>query len=137
MAMAQQQGINAQQPPTPGQGGALSQEQINQMVPNEQQLQQMGMPAGEDKESIKKRFLAMFEEFGVLKSLNPEGLRELTQKLDEFVDLLIAQDTAKLKEHPITKMLKSFETEIRGQQQAAPKQQAAGMMPPGGGMGGR
>ena len=107
-----------------------------------------GMVKGSDANAIKQRALQVIEESGFLKKLTPKGLKDLTQKIQEFAELAIKGDTEALKNHPITKLLQKIEenaTNAQAQQQPAgpaPQQgptNFAGMVKPpmGGGMSGR
>lgn len=107
--------------------------------------EEAGLPSGGTEEDAKKRILAILENAGVLKKLNPAGLQQLTAKIEEFIELFKKQDGEGLKNHPITKLLNKIEEDSMQQQQApqaepqqggAPKDFAS-MMPPGGGMSGR
>jgi hypothetical protein len=107
----------------------------------------MEMPSGDDPESIKKRVVLFFERLGLMEGLSQEGLLELQQKIDDFVQAVVAQDKQKVLNHPITKIMNKVVEETRAQTegpQAAPQQPAAptdfaGMVKPpmGGGMSGR
>ena len=104
MKMAQQSQASPQQGPSAN----PTREEVAAIIPNDEQLKQLGLPAGQDKETIKKRFMIIFEEMGFLEKLNPQGLKELQVQLDEYVDLMLKQDIKAIQAHPITKMLKDF-----------------------------
>lgn len=119
-------------------------------VPTPEMYQEMGLPAEDTPEAAKKRMLAIFEELGILKKLDPEGLKELTEKIDEYIKLAQEGNMEALETHPIGQLLAKASSEIMQMQQqqptggpvpqqgAAPKDFASMMPPtPGGGMGGR
>ena len=110
--------------------------------------EEQGMAQGNDVESIKQRLLQVLEDSGFLKKLTPEGLKTLTNKVQEFAELAVKGDQEALKNHPITKLLGQIEKQAAAQSQQQPQQPQqqpqgaapknfAGMMPPGGGMSGR
>ena len=121
---------------------ALAQKEIQM---SEQDYKDVEMPSGNDAESIKQRIMLFFERSGFMEDLSQEGLLELQQKIDDFVQAVIAKDKEKVLNHPITKIMNRAAAEIKGQAepQAAPQPAAptnfAGMVKPpmGGGMSGR
>ena len=133
MKMAQGQAAPQQAP----QGAPAN--QLNQFY------EEQGMAKGNDVEAIKQRLLQVLEESGFLKKLTPEGLKTLTNKVQEFAELAIKGDQEALKNHPITKLLGQIEKQAAAQSPQQPQQQPqgaapknfAGMIPPGGGMSGR
>ena len=104
-----------------------------------------GMAKGNGVAAIKQRLLQVLEEAGFLKKLTPKGLKDLTQKVQEFAELAVKEDEEALANHPITKLLQQIDQGARAQaqrQQPAPQQgptNFAGMVKPpmGGGMSGR
>ena len=112
--------------------------------------QELGMPAGEDDESMKQRLMILFDQLGLMKGLTQEGLLELQQQLDDYIKVLKTKDMNKIKNHRITRILDKAAKELQAeaQKQGAPQQGAApqqgptnfaGMVKPpmGGGMSGR
>lgn len=117
-------------------------------IPTPEMYEEMGLPTGDTPEDAKKRMLAIFEELGILKRLDPEGLKELTDKIDEYIKLAQEGNMEALETHPIGQLLAKASSEIMQMQQptggpvpqqgAAPKDFASMMPPtPGGGMRGR
>ena len=152
MKMAQQS--QEQQQPSPvSEGNPEDLKKIRAL--DEGTYQQLGMPTGEDDESMKQRLMILFDQLGLMKGLTQEGLLELQQQLDDYIKVLKTKDMNKIKNHRITKILdkaaKEIEAEAKKQgaapqqgpaPQAAPQQgptNFAGMVKPpmGGGMSGR
>jgi len=119
MAMAQQGQAKPNQRP-------ITEEDI----PTPEMYEEMELPSGDTPEDAKKRLLAIFQELGILKRLDPAGLKELNEKIDEYIELAQKGDMQALETHPIGQLLARANTEImQQQQQPAP--------PPGGVMNGR
>ena len=109
----------------------------------------MDMPTGQSPEAIKERIMIALEQLNILKDLTPQVLQQVQARVDELVQLVIAEDVEGIKKHPITKLLQEAsiaagkEVEVPTEEaQAAPQQgptDFAGMVKPpmGGGMSGR
>ena len=129
----------------------LDKEKLKNITPTEEDYKELGLPSGQNPEDAKKRFLAMFEELGILKSLTPDGLRELMTQLDDFIKQLQTKDITELQNHPIAQLLQQVQQSVMQMQQqqqptgspvtqqGVPSKDFASMMPPtpGGGMNGR
>lgn len=104
-----------------------------------QELEKVGLPAGNTEEDAKKRILILLEESGFLKTLNPSGIQKLTEKIEEYIQLAKKGDIKALENHEITKIFKKIEAQAQqAQAQPAPTKDFASMMPPaGGGLPGR
>ena len=103
-------------------------------IPDEQMYQEMGMPQGNTKEDAKKRLLIILEQLGILKGLSKDGLRELNEKIDEYIEIAAKGDMQALETHPIGQLLAKASSEIAEANLKPQKQQRdfAGMMPGGG-----
>ena len=103
---------------------------------SDQDYESMGLPGGSSPEAAKQRLLAILNELGVLSSLTQEGLKEITEKIDEYIKIAQTGNLEQLEKHPIGQLLAKASGEIA---QKAKKQPTdfSSMMPPGGGMSGR
>ena len=138
MAMAQQQGVNPQQPPTPGAEQQFNPQDIG---PTMEQMGAAGLPTGGSSKEIKQRILAMLQQTGLLEMFKtPAEKQKLAKDMDALVEAMESEDIEAIQSNPIIKLLEQAipgeEEQPQQQQQAGPKN-FAGMMPPGGGMGGR
>ena len=113
---------------------APQQTQVAPETPDEM-YKQLGMPTGGDDAAIEKRMMMIIDSLGLLEGLSAEGIKEMEQKVSEFVKLMKEGDMEALENHPLAKILNKAAEELRGQQQQTPTD-FAGMMPPGGGMNG-
>ena len=135
MAMAQQQGVNPQQPPAPGAEPQISAQDIG---PTMEQMGAAGLPTGDSPEDIKERILAMLKQTGLLEMFKTaEQKQQLEQAMDELIEAMETENIELLKNNLIIKLLEKASPEVEAPQQQAAPTNFAGMMPPGGGMGGR
>ena len=112
-------------------------------------FEKMGLPTGDDKESIKARMLKVLEDAGVLEALDtPADKQEFTVNLDKLVDAIMNKDVEAMKANPINAMLEQIMGSPQGmpqqgmpqqgmQAQGGPKDFASMIPPTGGGMNGR
>ena len=107
---------------------------------------ELGMPTGGDDAAIQKRMMMVIDSLGLMEGLSSEGIREMEQKVAEFVKLMREGDMEALNNHPLAKILNKAAEELKTQArpaampaaEGAPKDFASMMPPtPGGGMGGR
>jgi hypothetical protein len=137
---AMAQGAPAQEPQE------IDMKQLKEGMPNEQDFEKLGLPTGDDKESIKARLLKMLEDADALEALEtPADKQEFAQNLDALAQAIVDKDLQAIQSNPINGLLEQIFGGAQGQQmpqQAAPQQAApkdfASMMPPtpGGGLGG-
>jgi hypothetical protein len=118
----------------------------------DEMYKQLGMPTGGDDAAIQKRMMMVIDSLGLMEGLSSEGIKEMEQKVAEFVQLMKDGDMEALNAHPLSQILNKAAEELKTQagptampsaggqvpQKGAPKDFAAMMPPtPGGGMGGR
>ena len=125
----------------------LTEEDLREATLSPEDLETLGMPSGEDEESMKQRFIQLFEEAGLMEMFQePAQQQEFTRLLQELIESLMAQDLEAVLANPLYQLLEQNlqqgEADILAEEDEAPQAAAAptnfaGMMPPGGGMGGR
>jgi hypothetical protein len=135
MAMAQGQAAPQEQ---------LTEQDVNELIPTDEEFSQDGFTPGDSPEKVKQRILEFLEKLGLMEDFKDQYSKlEFTKKLDEYVKALFAGDEEAVASNPIHAILTEASAsmgDISGdempQQAPAANKDFASMMPPGGGMSG-
>ena len=133
----------------------LSEEDLKEASLGAEDVEALGMPSGEDKESIKQRFSQIFQEAGLMEMFQtPADQQKFTQLLDQLAEDMLNQDIQAVQNNPLFQILEQALSQgeqailadegtggpvpQQAQPEAAPTKDFASMMPtPGGGLPGR
>ena len=130
----------------------ISEEDLKEASLSAEDVEALGMPSGEDKESIKQRFSQIFQEAGLMEMFQtPADQQKFTQLLDQLAEDMLNQDLQAVQNNPLFQILEQAMSQgeqailadegtmpQQAQPQAAPTKDFASMMPkPGGGLPGR
>jgi hypothetical protein len=116
---------------------------VEQIGATTQQFEELGLPTGDDKESIKQRLLVGLEKMGVMELFpTPAEKQQFAIDLDALAQAVANKDTDAIQKNPIVIKMQDLVPQQGQPQQAQPQKAAtkdfASMMPPaGGGVGGR
>jgi hypothetical protein len=144
MAMAQ-----GQQAPAATQ--QITEEDINEIGFSSEDFETMGMPGGDDIDSVKQRLMMLLEQSGLMEMFQePAQQQQLATLMNELAQAMVDQDIEKIQNSKLFQLIQTSMEESGGleelqQPTGGPVPQQGGtkdfasMMPPtpGGGMGGR
>ena len=144
MSMAQ-----GQQAPAAVPQEQLTEQDVEELIPTDEEFSQDGFTPGDSPEQVKQRILEFLEKLGLMEDFKDQASKlEFTKQLDSYVEALFAGDEEAVVSNPIHEILKQASASMgdidsmeelpeQGMQAEGQPTDFAAMMPPGGGMGGR
>ena len=130
----------------------ITEEDISGIGFSSEDFETMGMPGGDDIDSVKQRLMMLLEQSGLMEMFQePAQQQQLATLMNELAQAMVDQDIEKIQNSKLFQLIQTSMEESGGleelqqptggavpQQQGAPKDFASMMPPtPGGGMGGR
>ena len=153
MGMAQKGQAATQEPAQAGaQASQFSEEDINEIGFSSEDFEEMGMPGGDDLDSVKQRILMLLEQSGLMEMFKePAQQQQLATLVSELAEAMVAQDIEAIQNSKLYQLIEDAMQQSGGLEelqkgtggQMPQGEQGttdfAAMMPPGpgGGMGGR